>query len=53
MGVGMWALCFIHAGFELCDYAYAVVCDRLPREVLRSTEEQFRRGGGGGCFTVD
>ena len=30
VGVRMWAFCFIHTSFELCDYAYDVVCDRLP-----------------------
>lgn len=29
VGVRKWVFCFIHASFELCDYAYDVVCDRF------------------------
>lgn len=29
MGVGMWVFCFIYTSFELSDYAYDVVCDRV------------------------
>lgn len=34
VGVRMWVFCFIHDSFELCDYAYDVVCDRFPLDAL-------------------
>lgn len=33
---------FIYTSFELSDYAYDVVCDRLPLEVLESTKGPWR-----------
>ena len=41
MGVGMWVFCFIYTRFELSDYAYDVVCDRSPLDVLESSKRPW------------
>lgn len=48
MGVGMWVFCFIYTSFELCDYAYDVLCDSLPLDVLMSMNPGLYIGGVGG-----
>lgn len=53
MGAGTWALCFIHRGFELRDYAYAVVCDRFAWRCAPEHRGAIRGGAGGGCFILD
>lgn len=48
VGVGMWAFCFIHTSFELCDYAYDVVShidlksrERLEKNMSGNTSVNF------------
>ena len=42
VGARMWVFCFLYTSFELSDYAYDVVCDRSPFEVLDTAKWPWR-----------